>query len=121
MNKIWIGVTGSRHHRDKHFIEDALDQYLDFVEGIVTGDARGADAIARQYALEKGLQLIVCEADWDRYGKAAGPIRNESIVIQADTILAFPLPSSKGTWNTVKQARQRGIPVDIYERDHDEQ
>jgi len=61
-------------------------------------------------------QAEVHRADWKKYGRAAGPIRNKQMVeLGADLCLAFPDHpkghGSRGTWNCVKLAQQAGIPV----------
>src|SRR3546814_18405546 len=43
---------------------------------IVEGEARGADILSRIEAEAIGVEVIRCPADWEQYGKRAGPIRN---------------------------------------------
>lgn len=73
----------------------------------------------RERAHEKGLDRLVIEeahpADWERYGKSAGPRRNEEMVrADADICLAFPTPKSNGTWDCVARAWVRGIDVYVF-------
>lgn len=70
-----IIVTGSRYWSNKYKILGALADYLDCDEyKLFVGDAKGADAMARDiWTGEK--QVFV--ADWNKYGRAAGPIRNK--------------------------------------------
>lgn len=112
---MWIGVSGSRRYSDRAAITRALDERAVRLEGVVTGDASGADAIAREYAAAKGIPLVVHEADWDKHGKKAGPKRNALIVRDADLVLAFPLSDSKGTWDTVNKCRDRRVPVVVFD------
>ena len=54
-------------------------------------------------------------AEW-RGGRLCGPERNAHMVsLGADLCLAFPLPSSRGTRNCMRLAREAGIPVYVYE------
>ena len=83
---------------------------------IIEGEARGADTIARQCAEKLGMMVIKMPADWTKYGKAAGPIRNRQMLdIKPDKILAFHdnIAESKGTKDCVTEARKRGIPVEV--------
>lgn len=79
--------------------------------------ATGADAAAHHWCEVAGLALGVIEApyaaDWEQFGKRAGPIRNEKMIREAgaDLVLAFPLFGSKGTKNTTDLAEAAGIPV----------
>lgn len=54
-------------------------------------------------------------ADWTKYGKAAGPLRNQEMVdAGADAVFAFPTPASNGTLDCMARAWVRGIPVFIW-------
>lgn len=54
-------------------------------------------------------------AEWDKHGKAAGPIRNQKMVdLGATVCLAFPLPGSRGTAHCMSAARKASIPVWIF-------
>lgn len=84
---------------------------------VIEGEARGADLLARQAAEELGIPVLPFPADWQQYGRAAGPIRNRQMLDegQPDEVLAFSpdLAKSKGTRNMVEQARKRGLPVTV--------
>lgn len=82
---------------------------------VVHGAARGADTVAGFWALTSGLTAERHPADWDRHGPGAGPVRNrEMVAAGADVCLAFPRPSSAGTWDCVRKAAHAGIPVRIF-------
>lgn len=81
---------------------------------VVTGGARGVDTWAEIYAEHCGLTTLVFPAEWDKYGKGAGFIRNRLIVENADRVAAFWDGSSPGTANTIEIARQMGKPVEVY-------
>lgn len=89
----------------------------------------GADAFAHGWfslPLDDPTLTAIEEAhpaDWGRYGKGAGPIRNREMVdAGADLVLAFPLPGpksrSRGTWDCVGAAEAHGIPVEVRELDY---
>ena len=83
---------------------------------IIEGEARGADKIAGECAGTLGLDVRKFPADWDKHGKAAGPIRNRQMLDQQpDLVIAFHenLDKSKGTADTVREAKKRGIPVEV--------
>jgi len=53
-------------------------------------------------------------ADWERHGRAAGPIRNQEMAdAGADLCIAFPYGIGKGTYDMIERARKAGIPVEI--------
>ena len=106
-------VTGSRNWTNTHAVGAEL-VILPPWSIVVHGGARGADECAEREAVKEGLRTEVFEADWKRYGKAAGAIRNQAMVdAGADLVLAFPLEGSRGTWDCVRRAEAAGIPVRI--------
>ncbi len=81
---------------------------------IITGCARGADAIARRVADDLGIPCTVYKAKWDEHGKRAGYLRNiEMLDASPDEVLAFWDGQSKGTKHTITEAEKRGIPVRV--------
>lgn len=122
-----ILVTGSRFWTDWATVRDALvEAARPWIKGndtnngkhvtVVHGGARGADTIAGELAKVMGLNVEVHPADWDRYGKAAGHIRNTEMVnAGADVCLAFPLGESRGTRHCMRTAEKAGIPVVVHE------
>ena len=63
---------------------------------IISGGARGADAMAERWAKEHGIPLTVFKADW-KLGTNAGPRRNRDIMKLATHVLAFPSNEGRGT------------------------
>lgn len=82
---------------------------------IIHGAARGADSIAGEVAKELGYKVEAYPADWEKHGRAAGPIRNKKMLEEGkpNLVLAFhnDLESSKGTKHMVKIAREAKVPV----------
>ena len=117
-----ILVCGGRDYTDWETLHDWLYEYskehFDWpIEGptIISGMAKGADTIAAKWAKDNWLTLIEFPADWDKYGKKAGPIRNQQMIDEGkpDLVVAFPTPKSKGTWDMIRRAEKAGIPVKI--------
>jgi hypothetical protein len=76
------------------------------------GEARGVDTIAKWIALQWGWDIDPNHADWSKYGRAAGHIRNREMCAKGgDELLAFPGPNSKGTTNCIQWAKYFGIPI----------
>lgn len=59
---------------------------------LMQGGAKGADALARQWAvIHPEIKRFVCKADWRTYGVSAGPIRNRRMLAwKPDLVVAFP-------------------------------
>jgi len=80
---------------------------------VIEGEARGADTIAREEAERLGFKVLRFPAQWNTYGKAAGPIRNYEMLKQGqpDLIVAFhdDISSSKGTAHMLRCAEAAGV------------
>jgi YspA, cpYpsA-related SLOG family len=111
-----ILVCGSRRWKDRNAIIYRLADIsppLDEVV-IVHGNAGGADRIAHQEAQKLGLLVEPHPADWERYGKRAGFIRNvEMLESGIDLVIAFWDGASRGTQHTMDEAAKREIPVEV--------
>lgn len=110
-------VCGSRDYSDKNTIRKAIEKCLP-VELLVEGGAWGADTLAYQVAKELGIPVQTHHAIWKRYGKAAGPIRNQEMLDahpDLDLVLAFPLAQSRGTFDMIRRAKEAGVKVHVEE------
>ena len=125
-----IIICGSREFNDYKKLCKVMDQLgihsianNDYVE-IISGHAGGADMAGEKFATQYGYPLKVFPADWNTYGKAAGPIRNRQMAkyaAQADEgiVVAFPIGSSRGTRHMVDIADQYGLEVYVIEENDD--
>lgn len=115
-----IIVCGSRNYTATARVRAVLAEYLLDDPTIVHGncgkwdwEARqwvGADRIADEVAIDLGLDTEAHPADWDKYGRAAGPIRNRYMgALGAELCIAFG--DGRGTQHMVDTAERRGIPV----------
>lgn len=111
-------ICGSRNFDNKELIRQVIDS-LPSDTVIIHGAASGADTIAGTLAKERGLKVVEFPADWKKYGRSAGPIRNKQMLTESvpDRIHAFytDKSKSKGTASMVKQAKRKGIEVFEYE------
>jgi hypothetical protein len=81
---------------------------------IIHGAAPSADAWAGYIAGTLGFHVEVHPADWARYGKAAGPIRNQEMLDGgADLVIAFP--GGRGTQDMMNRAESADVPVERVE------
>ena len=109
-----ILVTGSRDWKDRQTIYKVLDRHS---RGgrvtIVHGDCpTGADRMAQDWADMMSQESEKHPADWKKYGRAAGPKRNQAMVdLGADICLAFVIPGSRGTIDCMKRAQKAGIEI----------
>lgn len=106
-----LAVVGSRSFNNRELFLEEISLFNPQL--IVTGDATGADEFARRYAEEHRIELKVHHANWKRYKRAAGHIRNEFIVQDADVILAFWDGVSPGTKNSIDWCRKLNKPCKV--------
>src|SRR3990167_8220903 len=77
---------------------------------LIEGGAAGADRLAREWAESLGILVETVPAEWDKWGKAAGAIRNRVMLQKApDLVIAFA--GCRGTADMMRQARAAGVPV----------
>ena len=101
-------IAGTRTFNDYQLLRDYTDKLLVNIKEpieIVSGHARGADALGERYAMEKGYALKIFPAEWDVYGKLAGFRRNVQMAEYADALLAFHDGESSGTKHMIETMR----------------
>lgn len=79
------------------------------ISEVVSGGARGADAAGERWAEMRSIQVRRFPADWDRHGKAAGPLRNQQMADYADALIAFP--GGHGTADMRRRAEKKGLRI----------
>lgn len=106
-------VCGGRDYADQECLFRHLDAFhkAEGVSCVISGAARGADALGELWAAARGVACVRFPANWDMHGKAAGHIRNGQMLTEgcADAVYAFP--GGRGTANMVAQAKAAGVPV----------
>lgn len=114
-------VCGSRWWIDKEFIRRVLKGYETEYGPllIIEGGAKGADTIAREIATEEAWVVLEYQAQWNKYGRAAGPIRNQQMIDegQPEEVVAFHMEGSRGTQDMIDRARKAGLLVAVYKKE----
>jgi len=104
MDQFRVIIAGTRTFQDY----DLLCRKCDFFfankrpTAIVCGEARGADSLGKKYAKEHNLQVDSFPADWNKYGKRAGYIRNREMAEHA-----------RGTQHMINLAKEYGLPYRV--------
>lgn len=115
MNRTKICVNGSRTFNDYECMDLVLrlavpkgdeDRFI-----FILGGARGADSLAKLWAMDNNVAFEEYPAKWDLYGKSAGYKRNIQMIDISNRLISFWDGSSKGTKHTIDYARKKGIPV----------
>lgn len=124
--KYRIIVAGTRDFNNYEMLNtelsDFIDTILDDVEAqagieFISGTANGADSLGEKFAKSRGYSLKFFPADWNKYGKAAGPIRNKQMAEYASeergVLFAFWDGKSRGSKNMIELAKTYGLEVHI--------
>lgn len=112
-----IGMVGSRNYYDEinvRLVVDAIPIAFwkkNFV--IVSGGAKGVDSWAIDEAKELDLATMVLRAEWNRFGKGAGMIRNELLVNTCHLLFVFWDGSSPGTRHVMSHAKKTSTPYKL--------
>lgn len=117
-NTYRVIIAGSRSFDDYDLLRRRCDEILKDRRSsseivIVSGTAPGTDSLGERYAREKGFAVDRRPADWNTYGKAAGPIRNAQMAKVADALIAFWDGKSRGTHHMISLARKKGLDVHV--------
>lgn len=106
-------VCGGRDYNDWDRLEDELNlierAYGRFT--IISGCARGADSLAMKYAEVYNDTLETYPADWEKFGKSAGHIRNQQMLDESKPDLVVAFPGGRGTANMIERAKKAGVEV----------
>jgi hypothetical protein len=94
-------IAGSRSitgNKEKSIIFDALDIYFNkgLPTEVVSGCARGVDTIGAEWAIKNGVPVKKFQANWEKHGRAAGPIRNQEMANYSEQALIFWDGKSRG-------------------------
>ena len=118
MKDIKCIVAGSRTFTDYAVLKKKLDflfsQYSPEEVTIISGTAMGADKMGERWAKEFGCKLIQCPANWDKYGKQAGYLRNTQMAEMATHCVVFVKDNSKGSMHMISIAAEKGLILRAY-------
>ena len=111
-------IAGGRDFVDYNLLREKvnnilIDKRLTHKIVIVSGCARGADTLGIRYASENIFDVDKYPADWDKYGKKAGYMRNVEMAENADALIAFWDGKSKGTKHMIDIATERNLPIRV--------
>ena len=104
-------IAGSRTFTNYQLLCQTLAPERPRITQVITGGARGADALGKRWAWSKQVPWKGFKADWERFGKSAGMRRNHQMAQAGDMLIAFWDGQSVGTAHMVQCMRQLGKPV----------
>lgn len=112
-------IAGGRDFDDYNLLRDSALSFMkqndiDPTEMvIISGAAPGADTLGEKFAQEQNILVKKFPADWKKYGRSAGPIRNRQMAEFGTHCIVFWDGQSRGTKNMINQCEQVKIPCKI--------
>ena len=105
-----VVIAGSRTVDDFTLVCKAIEGSGFEITELVSGTAKGADSLGEWWAGINSVPIKKFPANWDKYGKAAGPIRNAEMADYADAAIVVVKDKSTGAMNMIKQMAERDKP-----------
>ena len=104
-------VCGGRGFKSRGIVCRTLCSLRPFPTLIIHGGCSGADKLAAEWAWEYEVTAVEFPAEWDKYGRAAGPIRNQSMIDagKPDVVVAFA--GGRGTADMIRRATKAGVRI----------
>ena len=106
-------VCGGRAFRNRALLYAELDKEHSFcpIDLVIQGGAAGADHLAMEWAHSRGVPCETYQADWEKHGKAAGPLRNQRMLVEGKAHIVLAFPGGRGTGDMIRRARAAGIQI----------
>ena len=113
-----VVVAGSREYLNYTEAEKFIDACISKIKNeyeliFISGGCRGADKLGERYAKEHNFKIEYYLAEWDKYGKKAGIMRNEIMAKRGDFVICFWDGKSKGTKSMIRYAEENQKPLRI--------
>lgn len=104
-------IAGGRDYQFTEADRKFLDSIKNTITEVVNGKASGADSCAVVWAHENRIPVTFFPAVWRKYGKAAGPIRNEQMAIYASEGQCILFPGGTGTQSMYNMALKYNLKI----------
>lgn len=104
-----ILIAGGRDFSDKDFLYRYMDQFLDQATLVISGCAKGADKLGEKWANDRGIPVERFPAQWSRYGRKAGPLRNIEMLEKGKPDLVVVFKGGTGSAHMASIAKKAGV------------
>lgn len=106
-------ICGGRDYIDEFKLGATMDTLTRYqkITLVIEGEARGADTLGRVWGESRGIPVDKYPAQWDKYGRKAGPIRNVQMLEEGKPDLVVAFGGGTGTNHMVSIAKAKGIKV----------
>ncbi len=107
-------IAGGRNIHDYYILLDCIVKSKFDITSISCGCCSGVDELGRRWARQNQIPVKFFPAEWKKWGRKAGPIRNKEMAVASDALILLWDGKSRGSLNMFYAAKNYGLKV--YER-----
>jgi len=107
-------IAGTRTITDYSLLLVALSKIDWNITEVVCGMAEGVDSLGLYWAEQNDIKVSKFAAEWNVYGRSAGPIRNAQMAKYADACIVIWDGESKGSKNMIKESLSHGLKLKTF-------
>lgn len=107
-------IAGSRTCIDMEELKQAHRESGFIISTILSGGAEGADILGENYAIANNVALEIYPAEWKKYAKKAGFIRNALMATKAEALIALWDGHSSGTRHMINVAKKMNLKIHVH-------
>ena len=105
-------IAGSRTIYDMEELKKAIEESQFDITEVVCGGCAGVDLLGERWAFDHGKPVKYFPANWEKHGKAAGPLRNQEMAQDGEALILLWDGTSRGSAIALlMHARNKGLPV----------
>jgi SLOG family YspA-like protein len=104
-------IAGGRFITDYSLLLAAIKESGFHITQVVSGHCRGVDRMGEWWARDMNIDLEIMDADWDRQGRKAGPLRNQAMADYAEAAILIWDGKSRGTGDMYERALKNGLKI----------
>ena len=113
-----VVIAGCRNYNNYDEAKKYIDLFISRIKYeytliFVSGGCSGADFLGERYAKENGYKIERHSAEWEKFGKSAGPKRNLEMARNCDYVICFWDGKSRGTKSMIEYTVKMGKPIRI--------
>ena len=111
-------VCGGRNYSNFNYVQKILNQWHQGCNFslLIAGGQTGADTLAETWAYINKVPTLIIKAEWKKFGKAAGNLRNTRMLVDGQPIIVIAFPGNTGTADMIMQAKAAHIAVKDYRK-----
>jgi hypothetical protein len=106
-------IAGSRGITDYNTVLKAIEESGFKITVVISGEAIGVDKLGEEYAKNNNLPIKRFPANWNKFGKSAGYVRNKEMSVEGDALIAI-WNGSPGTRHMINIANEDGLKISIF-------